>query len=138
MVHDGGCSVVHHRLLIPARKSHSTRGEISGGGGGVHPHAPADKRPIVVELLDVAIEFDGAVVAAQCISVVPLQEVHAAEGEVRERLLAVAAYGRSEELRGFDEVAAGGGKRSHGKHVAEALRGGLAQVESCSKVFEGS
>ncbi len=109
-----------------------------GGGVGIQAHSPADKRPIVVKFLDVAVEFDGAVVAAQRISVVLLQEVHAAQGEVCERLLTVAVYGRSKELRGFNEVTAGCGERAYGKHVAKALRGGLAQVESSSKVFEGS
>ena len=75
-------------------------------------HAPTNQSPVVIKFLDVAVEFDCAVVAVQRVSVVLLQEVHTPQGKVGKSLLAVAVDGRSEELRGFGEVATRGSKGS--------------------------
>ena len=53
------------------------------------------------KLLDVAVELDSAVVAQQRLRVLLLQEQHAAQCEVRQRLPAVADDRRAEELRRF-------------------------------------
>ncbi len=75
----------------------------------------------MIKFLDVTIEFNSAIVTLQCVGVILLQKVNAAQSEVCDSLLAVAVDGRSKELRRFGEVATRSSERSHGKHIAEAL-----------------
>lgn len=88
------------------------------------------------ELLDVAVQLDGPVVALERLRAVVLQEMHAAQSKVGKRLTIIASYCRPEQLGCFSEVAAGGSERAQRKHVAKALGSRLAQVESCGKVLQ--
>lgn len=88
------------------------------------------------ELLDVAVQLDGPVVALERLRAVVLQEMHAAQSKVGKRLSIIASYCRPEQLGCFSEVAVGGSERAQRKHVAKALGSRLAQVESCGKVLQ--
>lgn len=88
------------------------------------------------ELLYVAVQLDGPVVALERLRAVVLQEMHAAQSKVGKRLSIIASYCRPEQLGCFSEVAVGGSERAQRKHVAKALGSRLAQVESCGKVLQ--
>jgi hypothetical protein len=98
--------------------------------------APQHQRAIVEELLDVAVELDGSVVALERLCAVVLQEMHAAQSKVGERLSIIASYCRPEQLGCFSEVAVGGSERAQCKHIAKTLRRRLAQVKRCGKVLQ--